>query len=626
LFTVAAIIGTLVLTAAIPAATGPGPPSPFLSSTRAPAVTEQFRSWSPAAPTAFVDESFPAAGGGRVRVVIETEAPAAARAAVEAAGGRVELTWENLVQAAVPQGTVASLEERPSIELLRAPMRMLPDAIVGEEVAASLAPEWHGKGFTGKGVKVAIIDGGFAGLAERQASGDLPASIATMDMCGGKLATGSSHGTAVAEIVHEMAPDAALYLVCAGTEVEFGAAVAYAKSQGVNIINHSGSWFGPVRGDGSGYFGALVADARAAGILWVNSAGNYAQSHWSGTYVSADGDRMHEFAPGDEGNTFTLPSGVGMCGFLRWDEWPAAVSDFDLLLVKSDTMQVLDMSVDTQSGTQPAVEGLCGMQTSGQNWTVAWFIGGWSVRSNPRIDLFGFTPPFEYQTAAGSLLEPATSSAALAAGALCWQSKQPEPYSSQGPTVDGRTKPDIAGHDSVSGATFGTFAGCGTSGFSGTSAAAPEVAGAAALVKQAWPAYTPDQLQQAVLKYVVDIGSPGTDNVTGAGELRLSPSPDIGPAIGAPTSTPSKPAAGKSFTVVFPVTRKYDGAPLDTATMDCAPKLAGKTLRHAESLKAGKAKLVMTVPKTAKGKQLTVHMKITANGSSATKVAIYKVR
>ena len=69
---------------------------------------------------------------------------------------------------------------------------MCTDAVGGEEVAASLAPAWHAKGFTGKGVKVAIIDGGFVGLAERQAAGDLPASAVTQDICGGRFNTRQS--------------------------------------------------------------------------------------------------------------------------------------------------------------------------------------------------------------------------------------------------------------------------------------------------------------------------------------------------------------------------------------------------------------------------------------------------
>ena len=145
-------------------------------------------------------------------------------------------------------------------------------------------------------------------------------------------------------------------------------------------------------------------------------------------------------------------------------------------------------------------------------------------------------------------------------------------------------------------------------------------------MKQAYPAYGVDQLQQALTKNVVDVGTPGVDNVTGAGELRLSPSPDISPMIGKPTSAPSKPKAGKPFTVAFPVTRKYDGTPIASGTMVCDPKLAGKVLKHAESFKDGTAKLAMSIPKDSKGKELRVTVKISANGTSTTKVAVYRVR
>ena len=109
----------------------------------------------------------------------------------------------------------------------------------GEEVAADLAPAWHAKGFTGKNVKVAIIDGGFACLTDRQAEGELPTHVVTQDFCGGRFATETHHGTGVAEIVHEMAPDAQLLLLCVDTEVDLANAEAFAKAQGAKVISHS---------------------------------------------------------------------------------------------------------------------------------------------------------------------------------------------------------------------------------------------------------------------------------------------------------------------------------------------------------------------------------------------------
>ncbi len=324
-----------------------------------------------------------------------------------------------------------------------------------------------------------------------------------------------------------MAPDAQLYLVCIETDVDFAAAVAYAKSQGVHVINHSAGWEGPFRNDGSGPFGAIVADARASGILWVNSAGNEGETHWMGTYDPRGNAHMWN-ANGDVGNTFIWPDDSEICGFLKWDEWPAGVSDFDLGLFLSGANVLLASSEEEQGegGGEPPYEEVCVGQSSGQDLTVFWAIRGYSVRSSPRIDLVSWSPPLEYSVPAGSIGAPASSPAAFAVGALCWESRQLEPYSSQGPTVDGRVKPDIVGHDSVSSATYGAFEGC-PSGFAGTSASSPEVAGAAALVKQAYPKYGPDQIRDLLMRSARDLGTPGRDNVYGAGELLLPKPPDV---------------------------------------------------------------------------------------------------
>jgi hypothetical protein len=157
-----------------------------------------------------------------------------------------------------------------------------------------------------------------------------------------------------------------------------------------------------------------------------------------------------------------------ICGFLKWDEWPAAMSDFDLALVRSGANTTIAVSDGYQTGSQPPFEGLCVANDTGATITVYWAIRAYDLLSSPRLDLLTLGAPLEYQVAAGSIGEPASSPAALAVGALCWQTRQPEYFSSQGPTVDGRTKPDIAGHDSVSGATYGPFFGCGQSSFAGT--------------------------------------------------------------------------------------------------------------------------------------------------------------
>ena len=207
--------------------------------------------WSPLRASGAID--------GNVRVVIEASDPALARAAIRRVGGSVERTAGGLVQASCKPMRCPRSRQAAGIDRVRVRTRGSTMPSNGEAVAATLAAAWHAKGFTGKGVKVAVIDGGFYGLAERQAAGDLPGDVVTQDLCRGELTTAEDHGTAVAEIVHEMAPDAQLYLVCIETDVDLAAAVAYAKTQGVHVINHSAGWEGPFRNDGSGPFGAIVA-------------------------------------------------------------------------------------------------------------------------------------------------------------------------------------------------------------------------------------------------------------------------------------------------------------------------------------------------------------------------------
>jgi subtilisin family serine protease len=488
--------------------------------------------------------SLTTASSGRMRVIIETSNPATARESVRALGGRVERSAAGLVQALVTPRAERALAGKTGVDRVRPPYEQIQTAVSGEEVGVALAAAWHGKGFTGKGVKVAVIDGGFKGLADRQASGDLPANVVTQDFCGGQLLGAEDHGTAVAEIVHEMAPDAQLYLACVGTEVDLAVAEAWAKSQGVTVINHSAGWEGPYRDDDGGPVGAVVADARASGILWVNSAGNEAMTHWSGSYTPSGSWEM--WSPnGDLGNSFIWPNGMEICGFLKWDEWPSGISDFDLGLFLSGSNSLLAISEGDQGSGQPPFEDMCWKQTSGRDLVVFWAIRGYRVATSPRLDLVSWSPPLQYSIAAGSIATPASSPAALAVGALCWQSRSLEPYSSQGPTIDGRTKPDIVGHDSVSGATYGGFSSC-PSAFAGTSASSPEVAGAAALVKQAYPNLTPDQIKAYLMKAARDLGDSGLDNVYGAGELQLPAPPDlVAPSGSALVSTGRKGRAIK---------------------------------------------------------------------------------
>lgn len=466
------------------------------------------------------------------RVVVEPRAGVpAARAAVVRDGGRVELASGGLLLVRIRAGALPRLSRDAVVRRVRPPARPVPASITDEGVDATNATAWHQAGVTGKGVTIAIIDDGFAHLTDQQASGQVTTRVTTVDYCSGHIGV-DEHGTAVAEIVTQEAPDAELLLLCVDNEVGLDAAEKYAKSHGASIITMSLSWYGTWSGDGKGPTGtpdATVADARAAGILWVNSAGNDAVSHWSGTYLDANGDGFADIGPnGDPTDSFTIPPGAFACAFLRWDGWPHATQDYDMYLVREPSRQILARSVNNQHDLHDAGhEELCGV--NGGFGSIAVGVVITTAYPNqgpsPTFDLFLEGEPYslrlEYATVGRSITDPAAAPGALAVGAICWQSAGLEFYSSQGPTVDGRMKPDLVAPDSVSSSTYGQFTRCGGSGFAGTSAAAPHVAGAAALVEQRLPSLKGAELRAYLIAHAGDLGPPGADDGYGAGRLLL---------------------------------------------------------------------------------------------------------
>lgn len=522
---------------------------------------------------------------GRIRIVIETSVTLAARRSVVAAGATVEASADGLVQALATPGQVRRLRGSDGVGYVRPPLSRVEQGVPGEGVSVTGADAWHAAGLTGAGIKVAVIDLGFAGLGSAQANGDLPGDVATFDYCSGGFHTATEHGTAVAEIVHEMAPAAELLLLCIDTEVQLSQAVDYAKSRGVDVINHSIGWINAGRGDGTGQTGtpdATAADAAAAGILWVNSVGNQAQVHWTGAFVEAPGtfqgaNGWHDFAAGDVGNSFIVQSGSGACVSLKWDDWPATDQDFDLYVADS-AGDLVGGSQTAQTGAQAPTEIACFMN-DGQTAVFSASIHRYEATATPRFDLFVFgVADIQYPVADGSLLEPASSPATLAAGAVCWSESTIQPYSSRGPTIDGRVKPDLSGQDGVSSFTYGAAASCGAGGgFGGTSAAAPHVAGAAALVMSRYPAYGASQARSFLVANVLDLGPAGTDATYGAGLLRLtapgsvvelSSTPNPSAIGGSVTLTATVTPATATGTVTFRDVTAGDPAELGVATLD----------------------------------------------------------
>lgn len=529
---------------------------------------------------------------GMIRVVVEGPA-GPVRSAVAASGGSVSSVAGGLTEALVPVDAPPALARAAGVEDVRAPLASAPLGIESEGVAASQATAWHAIGATGAGTKIAVIDMGFSGLEARQSAGELPRDLVVVDFCGG-MAELDPHGTAVTEIVYEVAPAAKLYAICVDTEVDLANAISYVKANGISIVNHSVGWFNTSRGDGSGAPGtpdALVAEARAGGILWVNAAGNAAQKHWSGPFADADRDGRHEFAAADETNSFSMPPGREVCAYLKWDRWPTTSVNLDLFLLSEPDGSSLAWSDIVQRGTETPTEALCHTNTSSYTQSYSFSVRGAGVTETPRLDLFVYRGGvLEHQTAAASVLEPASSPAALAVGAICWQNDAPEPYSSRGPTIDGRVKPDLAGPAAVTTSVYGPFGGCATTAFVGTSSSAPHVAGAAALLRGMFPLATPAELQEWLEADAVDLGLPGRDATTGAGKLRLPTAPPDAttqaPATAVADTTETLDVAGLVSPKGLATTYRWQYGPASSGAMAETAPVALATPRGGQQVSA----------------------------------------
>jgi hypothetical protein len=558
---------------------------------------------------------------GDVRVSVLARSVAGARTALRGAGASsIRSAGGRVLEARVPRTSVKALAAAGAVSYVAQTLEPVAMATNGEGPAATGADAWHAAGVDGAGVKVAIIDLGFIGLADSKTRGDLPASTTNRDDCSGNFNAGTNHGTAVAEIVHEMAPAAQLHLICIDSAAGLNSAKNFVVAQDIDVVNFSVGFFNSARGDGAGGPGtpdAIVADAAANGVLWVNSAGNAAQTHWSGTFADANANTFHDFVAGDEANGVLIAGGQTGCVFLRWDQWPGASTDFDLILTDAAGTTVA-VGQNQQNGSQSPVEQACFANT-GATATFNVFIKRFAGTGTPRMDVFSNNSVFGYQfaVAASSITDPAASPGAFTTGAICWQNDALESYSSQGPTVDGRVKPDIAGQDAVTSGVYGPFATCGDSGFTGTSAASPHTAGAAALVKAANPSFTPAQLRSFLESRAGALGVAGKDNLFGAGKLLLGAAP--GPGGEAPAVTTGGSSGVTATDATLAGTVDPNGSPT-TYRFDLGPT-AGYG-RQTVDIPAGSATTPQSVTAAAAGltPSTTYHYRIVAVNQHGTTV------
>jgi len=426
--------------------------------------------------------------------------------------GEVEATSSRSVRAVIPferAHEIASLEE---VQFIRRPLYHRPLSLSSSnrgvlETGGSLM---HAHTYRGDNVIIAVIDNGFEGLSEALRRGIIPEEsvLDAIDYEGDGLENDSSHGLEVAQIAYEMAPDAKLILMNIGDEVDLENAVNDAINMGARVINHSVGWFNSNFGDGTGPINELVERARNAGVLWVNAAGNQAASHWMGSSQNQTDDGWIEFAPGVDALDISMqfPGQIDMV--LVWNEFPVTREDYDFYLTDWQGT-VVASSEERQTGSAPPSEELQHFVEQPGLYKIK--VRARQTRLPTELKIFVMDQVITPAVAEGSIVAPADCTCALAVGAISitdWHLGFIEYFSAQGPTTDGRIKPDLVAPD-------------GIRGLNGTSFSAPSVAGAAALLISQNDEISVDELMSTLMRQTFDIYAPGKDNITGYGKLEL---------------------------------------------------------------------------------------------------------
>jgi len=382
----------------------------------------------------------------------------------------------------------------------------------------------------GDGLKIGIISDGTDSVATAISTGDVPADVVIVNN-----RYGGDEGTAMLEIVHDMAPNAKLFFSDYGNSMlGFNASIKALVDAGCDIIVDDIVYFAePFFEDGviSKFIESYVTPK---GILYLSSAGNYADNHFQGNYTSTyndnSGNYEQDYNPSSAGvqhMPILIPALSKISIVLQWsDPYTASNHDLDLKICSNDAMTsgcFSSLNYQTGEGYTP-YEQINVTNNSGTSYTYYVDVFSYESMSNLKIEIYTFgTIPMSYGTRSDSTFGHSTSKDVLSIAAISQQSNGvTRPYSSLGPFTmrDGtvRNKPDFTGVDqvTVSGVNF-------YSPFNGTSAAAPHIASVAALLWSNNRSLTRVELIELLKTKSVDLMTEGYDYNSGYGFVTLSP-------------------------------------------------------------------------------------------------------
>ena len=305
-----------------------------------------------------------------VTVDIRADVTVAVLARIRALGGTVinSVPKYRAIRAELPVTAIERLAALPAVQTIRPADEAVTrkdNTTQGDRAhRANTARTTHS--VDGTGIGIGVISDGVRTLAARQASGDVAAQVTVLP---GQAGAGDE-GTALLEIIHDLAPGAALYFATGfGGQAQMATNIEALCEAGANVIV-----------DDIGYFHEAafqddiiaqgVNTAVADGCVFFSAGGNdgnltYGTSGvWEGDYATGsalvvDGQTVgtkHDFGGGVEANE--LQGFLVRTIILQWaDPLGASSNDYDLFLV-NENGDVVASSTDTQDGTQDPIESI----------------------------------------------------------------------------------------------------------------------------------------------------------------------------------------------------------------------------------------------------------------------------
>jgi subtilisin family serine protease len=262
-------------------------------------------------------------------------------------------------------------------------------------------------------------------------------------------------------------------------------------------------------GDVQGGLEQILGDgAMPRDMLFFASAGNTAQRHWCG-HFAPDAAGWHQWRDQTAANTLT-PWGAERVAV---EFYGPTRSAFEVQVIDADSGAAIGRSQLQVDATRTVGRAVVRFEPApGAVYQVKVRCVESRAAEAEAFHLVVLGGSLEETTSRGSIPFPGDGAHVLAIGAVDARGQRLG-YSSCGPNSR-LPKPDLV-------ATVPFPSLCRARPFAGTSAAAPQAAGLAALLWSQHPDWLPEQIAQALRSAAMDLGPPGHDHETGYGLIRL---------------------------------------------------------------------------------------------------------